>query len=234
MTKVLIVLFFLCCCSMVFGQAEANPYALRGAIRDQDGAVVPALRLEILGGAKPQSAYTDINGEFDIPLSPGEYVMTAAAISADKLRAFINVSKGSLKPGYLAFSVDSNAIQCSKVNGKELPKIIASAVPIYPAAAQAVWAIGEVEILVAIRPDGTVYSATPVSGHPLLKAAAKVAAQKFRFEPATEPDDRKLVLVFVFLLNQTKKDGLKRYECPYRIVKVPTGEIDISDNKIPQ
>ncbi len=65
------------------------------------------------------------------------------------------------------------------LNGKaqELPK------PTYPRSAKAVHAGGAVGVQVLISEDGSIYSAEAVSGHPLLKNAAEVAACKAHFMP---------------------------------------------------
>lgn len=65
------------------------------------------------------------------------------------------------------------------LNGKatSLPK------PGYPAAAKAVRASGSVSVQVLISETGSVISASAVSGHPLLRAAAEGAARGARFSP---------------------------------------------------
>lgn len=65
------------------------------------------------------------------------------------------------------------------LNGKatSLPK------PPYPPAARAVRASGAVSVQVLIDESGSVVSATAVSGHPLLRAAAVQAARSARFSP---------------------------------------------------
>ena len=65
------------------------------------------------------------------------------------------------------------------INGKavSLPK------PPYPPAARAVRASGTVTVQVLVDTDGHVISASAVSGHPLLKAAAESAARSAVFEP---------------------------------------------------
>ena len=65
------------------------------------------------------------------------------------------------------------------LNGKatSLPK------PPYPPAARAVRASGAVTVQVLIDESGSVVSATAVSGHPLLRAAAVQAARGARFSP---------------------------------------------------
>jgi len=65
------------------------------------------------------------------------------------------------------------------LNGKatSLPK------PAYPPAAKAVRASGAVSVQVLIDEQGRVISASAVSGHPLLRAAAEGAARGARFSP---------------------------------------------------
>ncbi|MFN0279773.1 MAG: TonB family protein [Pyrinomonadaceae bacterium] len=65
------------------------------------------------------------------------------------------------------------------LNGKatSLPK------PAYPAAAKAIRASGSVNVQVLIDESGRVISASAVSGHPLLRAAAVSAAQAATFSP---------------------------------------------------
>lgn len=65
------------------------------------------------------------------------------------------------------------------LNGKatSLPK------PAYPPAAKAIRASGAVSVQVLIDESGRVVSASAVSGHPLLRAAAVSAAQGARFSP---------------------------------------------------
>jgi len=65
------------------------------------------------------------------------------------------------------------------LNGKatSLPK------PAYPPAAKAVRASGAVSVQVLIDESGRVVSASAVSGHPLLRAAAEGAARGARFSP---------------------------------------------------
>ena len=55
--------------------------------------------------------------------------------------------------------------------------------PEYPPAARAVQASGTVNVQVTVDEQGQVVSATAVSGHPLLKAAAEKAARSAKFSP---------------------------------------------------
>jgi protein TonB len=80
-----------------------------------------------------------------------------------------------------------------KPEPKPVPKTISGGVvngkatnlvkPPYPAAARAVRAAGAVNVQVTIDENGNVISASAVSGHPLLRAAAVQAARSSKFSP---------------------------------------------------
>lgn len=73
----------------------------------------------------------------------------------------------------------SKTISGSGLNGK----VISMPKAPYPTAARAVRASGAVSVQVLIDENGAVVSATAVSGHPLLRAAAVEAAREARFSP---------------------------------------------------
>lgn len=85
---------------------------------------------------------------------------------------------GSDKP---AAVLGDSRIDGNVVNGRA----IFLAKPPYPSAARAVRASGTVIIQVLILEDGTIFSASPISGHPLLRAASKAAACESTFRPVT-------------------------------------------------
>jgi TonB family protein len=62
-------------------------------------------------------------------------------------------------------------------------KAVSKPEPTYPAAARAVHATGTVTVQVIVDETGNVVSATAVSGHPLLQAAAVAAARQAKFTP---------------------------------------------------
>lgn len=77
-------------------------------------------------------------------------------------------------------SVDNiKSVSGGVLNGKavELPK------PAYPSAAKAVRASGAVNVQVTVDESGEVISASAVSGHALLRAAAESAARAAKFNP---------------------------------------------------
>jgi TonB family protein len=76
-------------------------------------------------------------------------------------------------------ATSTKTISGGVLNGKaiSLPK------PTYPAIAKAAKASGTVVIQITIDENGNVISAHPVSGHPLLQAAATAAARAAKFTP---------------------------------------------------
>jgi protein TonB len=65
------------------------------------------------------------------------------------------------------------------LNGKAIRLVT----PPYPAIARSAHASGQVSVQVLIDENGNVLSATPTSGHPLLRAAAQSAAMASKFSP---------------------------------------------------
>jgi TonB family protein len=57
--------------------------------------------------------------------------------------------------------------------------------PVYPPLAARAHASGEVQVKVIVDIDGKVIAASAISGHPLLKAAAVIAARSAVFKPMT-------------------------------------------------
>lgn len=77
--------------------------------------------------------------------------------------------------------------------------------PTYPAIAQAAKASGRVDVQIVIDEDGNVISASAVSGHPLLRAAAVTAAREAKFSPTKlsgQPVKVTGVLVYNFATNE--------------------------------
>jgi protein TonB len=84
-------------------------------------------------------------------------------------------------------------------------KAIAKPAPPYPPIAKAARASGTVNVQVTVDESGHVVSATAVSGHPLLRAAAVAAARQARFSPTLlggKPVKVSGVLTYNFVLEQ--------------------------------
>lgn len=127
----------------------------QGTTRNADSALYKATRM-------PEGMiFTVADGNAnDIP--PPNYVGPAAETKDDRIKADKFVSDGLLK-------------------GKAslLPQ------PLYPPAARAVRAAGGVSVQVLILTDGSIFSAQPISGHPLLRSSTRIAACNAKFTPTT-------------------------------------------------
>ncbi len=83
-------------------------------------------------------------------------------------------------------------------NGVVLTKL---SQPVYPPLARQTRITGDVDLWLKVRPDGSVESATVVSGHPLLKQAALDSAQNSQFEcRKCDEEAMSLRLVYTFQL----------------------------------
>ncbi|MGI8813622.1 MAG: energy transducer TonB [Pyrinomonadaceae bacterium] len=183
-------------------------------VRDSDSLVLPALFFRIAkAGDKDFSSMTDMNGRFEIAVSPGDYQLTSSEIPAFK--AFLKISELGPIPQTVDFTVDSAGLCVGRG-----PAILKSIVPKFPPAAQAVRASGLVIVAINIGSDGKVLSAKAISGHPLLRRAAEVASQQFLFESSTENAERTASLSFLFLIDDSEKKEIPRFSCPYRILVV--------------
>lgn len=92
------------------------------------------------------------------------------------------------------------------INGKA----ISLPAPAYPAAAKAVGASGSVNIQVLIDEEGNIVSASAVSGHPLLRAAAEGAARQAKFRPTQlsgQPVKVSGIITYVFNLPKLDEDS---------------------------
>lgn len=85
------------------------------------------------------------------------------------------------------------------LNGRAISK----PVPPYPQEAKEARASGAVTVQIVVDEEGTVASATAMSGHPLLRAAAEQAALQARFAPTRlsgQPVKVSGVLTYNFVL----------------------------------
>lgn len=93
------------------------------------------------------------------------------------------------------------------------PKVLSYKAPVYPAAALAVRAGGEVRLTLKLDQDGKVKSTEPKGGHPLLRKAAEIAALQWTFSPNLS-EEQELDVCIVFIIGRKNKVKLKR---PYRL-----------------
>ncbi|MEJ7624904.1 MAG: TonB family protein [Pyrinomonadaceae bacterium] len=148
---------------------------------DENGAVVHA-KADINDQKFPRAA--DVSLLDPILADP---LLRAAAEEAALKAIFppspVRVS-GRLIYNFVGDGAAMNGIPKTVSTGNVLNgKAVSLAMPAYPAAARAVRAQGAVSIQVMIDEEGIVRSASALSGHPLLRAAAENAAYEARFAP---------------------------------------------------
>ena len=121
---------------------------------------------------------------------------TAGAMETDKvtIRSVPNATVRSDDPAPNANVRSADSVPPAPVKpARNIPKQINGGVlngkaislvkPTYPAAAKAVRAEGAVSVQVLIDEEGSVFAAESITGHPLLRAASKIAACESRFSP---------------------------------------------------
>jgi hypothetical protein len=88
--------------------------------------------------------------------------------------------------------------------------------PLYPAAARAVRAIGDVVVYVTVDSDGRVLTASAQNGHPLLRKASEKAASESKFAPTSGSCWRVATLTFTFLTGPPESDE-QAVNTPFRV-----------------
>jgi hypothetical protein len=225
--KLFLIIFGLFASIACFGQ-----HKLHGVIKDSNGRAMAGLRIFVNGHAASQSghaspwAVTTANGDFVVDLDPGDSVLTIDPESLYHFRAFIKIIDNGLKPDNVTFTVDTEDVCCTSAAGVPFPKPLSLPKPRYPPAALATRTTGEIIVTVHIAADGEVISAKAMSGSPLLKVTAELAAKTAIFELGNV-DEREARLFYVFIDDDEKlKEGVTVYTNPYRIeIVAPRQEI---------
>ncbi|HTW32137.1 MAG TPA: TonB family protein [Candidatus Sulfotelmatobacter sp.] len=88
--------------------------------------------------------------------------------------------------------------------------------PLYPPLAREARIMGDVEVKLAIRRDGSVVSAEVISGHPMLKPAALLSAQKSTFScnPGCTDDVTTFVMTYTFGMRENGSCSAPRWIHP--------------------
>lgn len=198
-------------------------YEVKGVLKDKDGAYFAGLPLFFNKEGKREWTSTDLNGEFSVKLESGSYKVTVNPSISKKFVAYIEIRNNAINPNNIEFTIETNPICCGDSSDNLYPTVLNSVKPLYPPAARAVRAIGEVVVIVKINIEGKVNSAKAESGHPLLRTASEIAAKQWLFEPNKDFEEREAKITFVFLDGGISKKELKHYSNPYRleIISVP-------------
>jgi TonB family protein len=160
--------------------AEAKAAGVQGTVNvevmiDEGGNVISATVI------KPKDADTELAVEtvdaWAALRSAAEQAALESKFSPTTLSGNPVKVKGVIVYNFVSGTVIDGGILNSKAI--ELPS------PIYPDAAKAVAAVGTVNVQVVIDENGNIVSATAISGHPLLQAAAVDAARRAKFSPTS-------------------------------------------------
>ncbi len=198
-------------------------YKIKGIVKTKNAEVISGLTLFVAKGEQYRTFTSDINGEFELKLQAGEYVVTVNKVNSTDFKAFLKIIDKGLNPDNIEFVFDPETICCKTTTGIPFPKATSLPKPAYPAAARVVRASGEAVVEIRIGQDGKVKSAKAVSGHPLLRAGAEAAARGAKFVASEATEDREATLTYVFLLDDKEKPGVPRYRSHgnYRIEVIP-------------
>lgn len=150
--------------------AVSLPYD-QTARKNDDGT--PAEPVELHPAVRTAAETAALSAKFSPTLLQGEPVRVKGRIVYNFVAGGPTVARGG------GMDATGNGISGGVMNGraKSLPA------PAYPAAALAVRASGTVSVQITVDEEGNVISATAVSGHPLLRAAAVEAAREAKFAP---------------------------------------------------
>ena len=172
--------------------AEAKQAGLEGTVYvnvviDESGAVISAVAStethKVSRGKGEETVEIEVPPADPLLRDAAEQAAMQARFSPTLLSGQPVKVSGTIVYNFVAANhaaMNIGKIEVEVLNGKaiSLPK------PDYPAAARAVKAEGVVTVKVLIDEGGEVISATAVSGHPLLRAAAVQAARLAKFSPA--------------------------------------------------
>ena len=190
---------------------------VHGKVRDRSGAAITGLTLFVKSGQHNRTFASDRNGDFVLLLQSGVFEVTVNKINSPEFKAILKISEKGLNPDGLTFVFDPDRDCCHSASGESFPKPISLPKPVYPAAARAVRAEGEVIVATKIDKDGKVISAAALSGHPLLVAASLAAARQASFAQTVTSGGSEAVLVYAFISGDDKELNLSHYSNPYRI-----------------
>jgi TonB family protein len=212
------VLLVFCFIASNFAQEKTaeKQFEFKGILKDKNSSVFAGTPLFFNGNGKETFVSTNINGEFSIKLSPGNYELTVRKTLSETFKAYLSFQENALNPNNVVFVIEPNPICCGTSFEKPYPKILLLPRPPFPAAARAVRAAGEVVVEIKVDKDGKVISANAVSGHPLLRSASVQAAKNALFE-ATESDEPRIVQLTYVYLESEKEREVKRYSNLYRV-----------------
>jgi TonB family protein len=129
--------------------------------------------------------------EFDLNCKAADKILTISKV--------LYLQKGDVKEVTKFDSAVINAKDfAQEYKGKPVAVVLVK--PEYPKSARAVRASGAVQVQVTLDEDGEIVSAEAISGHPLLRQAAEIAAKGSRFAP-TLLEDQPVIVTGIIVFN---------------------------------
>lgn len=189
---------------------QTGPGGIEGYVSDADGGVLPGVTVEVSSPAAPaQTVTTDARGRFVVRQLPaGQYQVGLSLTGFRTSRGSVSVRAGGTSAVTFQLAVGSLSETLTvrsptpspaqvpppspppvtntpiRVGGDiQEPLKIADVRPVYPAAAVAAGAEGDVVIEAVIGRDGAVSRARVLQGVPLLNVAALDAVRQWRYTP---------------------------------------------------
>ncbi|GEM_PF-455459 len=216
-TKVFLVSVFALSAIFCIKTNAQTPHTIRGGVLNGKAISLPKpVYPEIARTAKVSGSVT-----VEITIDESGNVISATAVSGHPLLkdAAVQAASGAkFSPTLLSgqpikvtgnlvynFALENNNINGGVLNGKA----ISLPAPAYPQIAKTARASGSVNVQVVIDESGNVISASAISGHPLLKAAAVQAANGAKFSPTLlsgQPVKITGTLVYNFVLGMNWTD----------------------------
>ena len=172
---------------------------IKGVVKNQDKISLAGLVLLFEGKELKETVISDENGAFAIKLPVGKYKVTANSAVSKNFVAFIETFDNNLNPTDFELIIETDKFCCTQTSNGNVTEVVKYVAPVYPPAARAVRAQGEVVINVKINKEGKVVGLNVESGHPLLRKVSEQAAEQWLFTSDTNETEREGKLVFAFV-----------------------------------
>lgn len=189
------------------GQTAPNPiqFEFKAKLINKDKIPYRGINLCFTGDKLSRCEVTDEIGNLTVKLPAGSYEAVVNRGISESFKAFILITEKGPNASDVEFVIEQNQTWCLNCTKGTQPNILLHTTPVYPPAARAVGARGDVTVLVKVDSSGNVISAKEVNGHPLLRAAARTVAKSWLFSPDDTIEERVCLIVFAFVSDSTKK-----------------------------
>ncbi len=169
--------------------------AVRLALNGGGGAILErVVRIEPHAAYTFRTAWNELNAT--LMAAPEEVTARLAAVQFENGASWGRLHTPPLPPA--PPSPPSPSSPPAPPTGAQRLRVLHRVEPVYPPAARAVGAEGDVNVEFIVNDQGEVISASAIDGHPLLRSAAVHAMRQCRFEPPTNEMRRTGTVRFSF------------------------------------